>query len=422
MRGAGPLAIGLMAAAGMLLAPQGAASGQEGADPLRSPAAVAVAFAAQGAPTVRLAHGRRRQPDGAAVTADDPVRVASVSKLVVAVGVMRLVEAGRLDLDADVSRYLGWRLRHPAHPDHAITLAQLLGHRAGLVDGVDYILPLDGDLPNVLGDPAAWDAARAPGGAFAYANINFPVVAAAMEGATGERFDRLMQAQLFAPLGIDACFNWTTCSDAAIARAVTLYRPDGTVARDDLGGQRPDCPVVPARDGGCDLARYVLARNGSSFSPQGGLRISMNGLARIGQMLLRRGDGFLTPASVARLMRVEAVAPLSTTVGEGGEGRFFCRYGLGMQRLATRRAGCMDDPAGDGRPRTGHAGEAYSLRSGLWLDMRRRTGIAYYVSGLPETGAPPGARSAFTAAEEAMFAATLGRASVSGRGVNPPAP
>ena len=39
---------------------------------------------------------------GRALTVDDPARIASVSKLVVAIAVMRLVEAGKLDLDADV--------------------------------------------------------------------------------------------------------------------------------------------------------------------------------------------------------------------------------------------------------------------------------------------------------------------------------
>src|SRR5437016_2264795 len=47
-----------------------------------------------------------------AVTPDDPARVASVSKMVVAIGVMQLVEAGKLDLDRDVSDYLGWNLRN----------------------------------------------------------------------------------------------------------------------------------------------------------------------------------------------------------------------------------------------------------------------------------------------------------------------
>ena len=56
------------------------------------------------------------RPDDAVlpVTERTLFRVASISKLVVAVGVMRLVEQGRLDLDADVSALLGWPLRHDA--------------------------------------------------------------------------------------------------------------------------------------------------------------------------------------------------------------------------------------------------------------------------------------------------------------------
>jgi CubicO group peptidase (beta-lactamase class C family) len=338
-------------------------------------AAVLIAFDRTGAQQTRVVRGLADRSSGRALTADDPVRIASVSKLTVALGVMRLVDQRRIDLDADVSRYLGWQLRHPRHPDRPITLAMLLSHRAGMADGISYGLPLDGDLEVALRDPAAWDATRAPGGAFAYANINFPVIAAAMEGATGERFDLLMQRVVFRPLNVDACFNWTTCSDAAVARHVVLYRPTQMVARDDLGGVRPTCPVAPATDGSCDLSTYRLARNGSSFGPQGSLRISARGLATIGEMLLRDGGRFLTPRSFRRLTRMQPVAPLrAASVGEGGEGEFFCRYGFAMQQLATRRPGCRDDPFGDGRERIGHAGEAYSLLSGIWLDRERGTG------------------------------------------------
>ena len=45
---------------------------------------------------------------GRLVTIDDPARVASISKLVVSLGAMRLVEQSKLDLDRDVSLYLGW--------------------------------------------------------------------------------------------------------------------------------------------------------------------------------------------------------------------------------------------------------------------------------------------------------------------------
>jgi len=370
------------------------------------PAAVAVRFDRDGTIETRVSEGLADPARGRVATADDPVRVASVSKLVVALGVMRLVEAGKLDLDRDVSDYLGWRLRHPAWPDRPVTLAALLGHRSGLTDNIDYALPLDADLETELSKPAAWDNARPPGGDFSYANLNLPVVAAVIEGATGERFDQAMSRFVFQPLGLDACFNWPTCSDGAVARAVLLRGADGTVQRDDLGGKRPDCPVVPATDGSCDLARYRLARHGAGFSPQGGLRISANGLARIGILLLRNGAGFLKPESLARLRTMTAVHPAS---GEG-TGGFFCEYGIAMHSTggpALADPDCRDDLFGDGRLRLGHSGDAYGLRSGLWFDLEAGDGIAYFTTQVPE--GQKGERSAYSSAEEALIDRALRR-------------
>lgn len=350
------------------------------------------------------ARGYADRATGRIVTADDPVRIASVSKLVTALGVMRLVEAGKLDLDRDVSDWLGWRLRNPAYPETPITLRLLLSHRSSLTDNADYVIPLGDSLENWLKRPGAWDAAHPPGTYFRYTNLNFPVIASVMEKASGERFDALMARIVFRPLGVDACMNWTSCSDAAVARAVVLTDASGKVLRDDLKGARPACPVVPAADGSCDLAAYAPGTNGALFSPQGGVRISMRGLARIGRMMLNGGEGFLTTASLAAietpLWRYDGA---NGQTGEGNDGRFFCAYGLAVHTLANR--GCRDDPFGDGRRRIGHSGDAYGLRSGLWIDRAKGAGIAFFVTALPDD-APKG-RSAFTAAEEDRLRASL---------------
>lgn len=331
---------------------------------------------------------------GRRVTADDPVRIASISKLVTALGVMRLVEQKKLSLDRDVSDYLGWKLRNPAFPRDRITLRLLLGHRSSLTDGADYVIPLGETVRQRLNDPRAWDAAHRPGRWFKYTNLNFPVVASVMEKVTGERFDKLMDRLVIKPLGLKACFNWATCDDATIARAVVLTDAAGAVLRDDLKGARPACPVVPAADGSCDLTVYKPGENGALFSPQGGLRISMNDLTRIGQMLVRAR--FLGQRSVDALRKVPFI-PANRGDRENG---FFCNYGLALHQLASTANDCRDDPFGDGKRRWGHSGEAYGLRSGLWLDGKR--GIAFFTTSVPDD-APKG-RSAFTAAEEAVIA------------------
>jgi len=335
---------------------------------------------------------------GRALTIDDPVRIASITKLHVALGVMRLVEQGKLDLDEDVSGHLGWTLRNPAFPDRPITLRLLLSHRSSLRDDVSYALPLDMTVERALAAPEAWDREHPPGTFFRYSNLGFPVVASIMEQATGERFDRLMDRLVLKPLALDACFNWTTCSEARLARAVVLYAPDGTVVRDDLKGLRPPCPVVPAANGGCDLAGYRLGSNGALFSPQGGLRISVRDLAKVGAMLLRRGrlaDGrrFLGEASLAELERLHWRFD-----GANGdtEENFYCGYGLAVQILAS--CAPKDDPFADGIPRLGHAGDAYGLRSGLWIDRSTGRGIAYFATGLGDD--PPRGRSSYRSIEE----------------------
>ena len=384
----------------------GAAVAASAAEPVSQ---VRVAFDRDGIVATHV-EGKAHLATGRNVTADDPVRVASISKLVTAIGVMRLVEAGTLDLDADVSTYLGWPLRHPRFPGTKITLRLLLSHQSSLTDAAGYYAtPLGETLKTILDDPKAWDDAHAPGAHFRYTNLNFPLVAMAMESATGERFDRLMQRLVLAPLELDACFNWAACDDATAMRAVVLYR-DGHVVRDDNLAGKPACAVVTAEGADCDLTRWKPGENGALFSPQGGLRISANGLARIGRLLLNHGeiDGvrLLMPASVDAM-----VVPQWTFDGgngvtheeDTGDGRnqaFFCRYGLAVQTLATPVDGCGDDPFGDGVARVGHSGDAYGLRSGLWVDLLAGTGVVYFAT---DAGASPaGAHSAFSRIEETL--------------------
>lgn len=346
----------------------------------------------------RIAEGDADRATHRLVTADDPVRVASISKLAVALAVMRLVERGTLDLDRDVSTYLGWRLRNPAFPDAPITLRQLLSHTSGVRDAAGYGIALDGDLTARMAEPGAWDAGHGAG-YFAYANLNYPLIAAVMEGATATRFDRIMPEQVFAPLKIAGCFNWSTCAPDAAAHAVVLYRAWGEVAYDDLHGRPPACPGNPAQDGSCDLTRYRLSHSSGFFSPQGGMRIAPTGLARIGAALVR--PGFLSRASLAEMTR-----PAWRYNGQNGdiEGGFYCAFGLGVMILGAqgRPVACRDDPIGDGRLRIGHAGEAYGLRSGLWVDPATGKGVAFYTTAVADD-APVG-RSAYTAREEAMVA------------------
>jgi CubicO group peptidase (beta-lactamase class C family) len=347
---------------------------------------------------------------GRAITADDPVRIASISKLVVSIGVMRLVEQGKLNLDADVSDTLGYSLRNPNFPDVPITLRLLLSHRSSLTDAAGYWqVPFDSDFRTVTDDARAWDKQHAPGTYWRYANAGFPVIATVMERATGERFDLLMQRLVLKPLNLHACYSWPTCDDATAARAVVLYE-DGKPVVDDNHGRKPDCGFTKASDGSCDLSKWRAGTSSNAFGPQGGLRISANDLSKIGRLLLGEGkvDGVrLLQAESVRAMigpewsyapgngyTQEEDDPIRVTPG------FTCRYGLAVHTLASGLNNCGDDPFGDGVARIGHSGNAYGLLAGLWVDRKRGTGVVYFATGMDK--AAPGAHSAFSAVEERL--------------------
>ncbi len=338
--------------------------------PLPAPAHIHMEFRAKG--MIRAAVKGDAGVQGRRVSENDPVRVASISKLVGALAVMRLVDEGKIDLDLDISRYLGFWVRNPAFPDQPITMRHLLSHQSGIRDKVDYILPLDGAIKTVLDNPESWEGKYPPGSYFSYANLNSPIIAATVEAATGERFDKLVERTVLTPMKLDACFNWQAgCSAERRAQAVTLLRPNGDLAKDAPMQVEP-CVFVPAKsDGSCDIARYQLGKNGSAFSPQGGLRISARDLSKIGQLLLRKGKPILSRKSFDEMTRVQW--QFSGQNGDDEKG-YFTAYGLGVHMLK--------DVKGD--VWMGHVGEAYSLRAGLWVNMKSGKGQMRYVTMVDE--------------------------------------
>lgn len=367
------------------LAPLEAEDAAKNAGP--PPASVVVVFDRE---TIRplIVEGLANKEAARALEANDPVRIASISKLIMSLTALRLMDEGKVDLDRDVSEYLGWQLRSPNHSEAPVTLKHLLTHRAGLSDKAGYIIPLGESLEAKLADPAAWRDTGFPGVAdFEYANLGSPVVATVLEAASGERYDRLVERVVFKPLGVKACLNWTLCDAEMQARAVALYRDTGEVARDAPSDLPPAC-TIPVKDGvDCNLESYVPGTNASIFSPQGGVRIGMMDLARIGQELQRWASSDFLSANALGLWWGEMFAA-SAQHAPGERVADFCAYGLAAYAL-DNEAPCVDELINDGNARIGHGGEAYGLRSGLWMSFTNppAASYAYFTTEVPP---PPG--------------------------------
>ncbi|MEO1028449.1 MAG: serine hydrolase domain-containing protein, partial [Pseudomonadota bacterium] len=145
---------------------------------------------------------------------DHKVRIASISKLLTAIGVMQLVEQGRVDLDADVSVWFDFDFRNPSHPETPITIRQLLAHTSSIRDGGRYWLLgeetfSDFFLPNgaLFNQGAYFASDHPPGSYFAYSNLNFGALAGIIERASGRRFDQYMRENVLLPLGLNTSFS-----------------------------------------------------------------------------------------------------------------------------------------------------------------------------------------------------------------------
>jgi len=328
-------------------------------------------------------------------------RVASISKLVASVAVMRLVDQGRLDLDADVSEVLGWPLRHPQFPHAPISLRLLMTHRSGLTDAAGYAWGTDTALREVLApggrlfrDAAAWQRDRAPGTWFRYVNLNWGVIGTVMERAAGERFDHLMRRLLLQPLGLRGGFQpaGTTADLAAqfppeVADDIaTLYRKRRTQGEREIW--EPEGPWVPQVDErqpwptgrSTGLEGYVPGTNGTLFSPQGGLRISTADLGTLMQMLMNggthRGQTLLSARALAELSREQwrsnPQRPNGDTQDDGMRS-----WALGPQRFTDASGPGRGDRLVEGGGLTGwgHLGDAYGLLGAFVLDPVRRNGM-----------------------------------------------
>lgn len=358
-------------------------------------------------------------------------RIASISKLVTTLGVLRLVEDGKLSLDADIAVYLGYPVRNPHFPQAPITLRMLLTHTSSLRDDAGYFSWGAGrNLKDVLtpggslyGSGAMWSGHAKPGAYFSYANLPWGIVGTLMEKATGERFDRLMKRLIVDPLGLQGGFNPAEFSPDRVANLATLYRkasagdiqtwnPQGPwiVQVDDYTLQ---APVSPAPEG------YVIGSNATLFGPQGNFRASAADLGRIMLMLMNGGElegrRFLKRESIDALFsqqwRLDGASNGNSCDGTRKER--FQSWGLGTQRfLDVSGPGCGDRLVeGGGFTGVGHLGEAYGLTGAFVLDHKARNGLVFLTGGPgfdPETYG--GKYSSFFRHEELILTALHRRA------------
>ena len=384
--------------------------------------------------TFNYAKGMAHQSEDGLITpltTQHKVRVASISKFVMTLGFMTLVESGQVDLNRDVSDYLGFKLRNPNFPEHPITATQLLSHTSSIRDAGVYFLPYGAQFQDFFqpskhyleGAHFASGNNRAPGQFFNYSNLNFGILAGIIENVSGERFDKFMDRVIFKPLSLEISFNNCRFANMNHKHIATLYRrgvggatwdPDGpwipqvddTLRLCYYGGPKVSSSVAHNLD---ELKDYQLGSNPTLFSPQGGLRASATDLATLAQLLLSEDDlaGRDKNAILSRQAIQQMLAPVWQYRADkknghtGGEAdpsdisqlNLQRTYGLSTHIIDLKQWGLADEQS----VWYGHMAAAYGLLGQLWINPKTNQGIIILLTGM---GDNPGAVPRTTPMEE----------------------
>lgn len=269
---------------------------------------------------------------GEAITGETPFPIGSLTKSFTAVLVRQAIEAGQLDADGPVQRYLPWFRVADAEASSCITLRPLLNQTSGLsrADGIAPLLQGSrASIEELARGMGAISLNRPVGESFEYGNLNYMLLGAVLQAVTGQSWDALVRERVMRPL---ATTHSHTDHDSA--------RRDGMTA---LHRMWFGAPVV-------QQTRLL-----PGFAPTGSLVASASDMARCLQMLLAGGDApagrVLSPQGVAQLVTPGSPPARSTLLsaefvfryGEGWfVGPFRCR---GRCALAPRQPGfvrCVD--------------------------------------------------------------------------------
>lgn len=348
--------------------------------------------------------GRRDIPANKPVTRDTRFRAASVSKLFTIFALLQLVEQGKISLDDDAGKFLGFALRNPNQPQKKISVRMLAGHTSSIRDGKIYSIPPHFGVEEFFSprgkfwEDGAHFAPETVGEYFTYSNLNYGLLGTIIEYVTNQRFDLYMKENLFKQLDIKADYLPGNFAPREFELLGTIYQKKnplglwdefgdwfGTV--DDFNGIQPPKDTVRLQNpyaqnfqGVCSLDGYRVGTNATIFSPQGGLRISFAELAHALEMIINGGI-FRGRRILSRESLDEMFTPNWIFDGTNGDtcGGVMLNYGLGTYFIDGKSSArvCRNRQIN----LLGHTGAAYGLLSGIFFIPNSKDGFIYMLNG-----------------------------------------
>lgn len=216
-----------------------------------------------------------------AMSADTKIRIASITKVILAMNGFKMAENGIVDIDESIGTYWGFPVANPNFPNDAITLRNIFSHTSSIAD-IDSYKNIEGRLRgngifrNVKpSDPAGWS----------YCNYAFGVAGTTLEKAANKTIYQISQENFFEPMGIDASFAAGRLKNKELL--ASLYYADGSLAR--------------SRETMAGFVGNDTPGNNGAFM-MGGLCISAQDLAKMISILANdgvyQGTRYLTEESI----------------------------------------------------------------------------------------------------------------------------
>jgi CubicO group peptidase (beta-lactamase class C family) len=184
-------------------------------------------------------------------------RPGSVSKLIVWTAVMQQVEAGKIDLDADVNKYLDFNVTGMG--GKPISMRELMQHTAGFEEHARGIISARNDLPTFEAILKAKVPARIfpPGSTPAYSNYGASLAGYIVERVSGEPFDAYLEKHIFQPLEMTHSSFQQPLPPALEPFIATGYRlASGEAQPFEYIGPRPAGSMSSSAD---DMAHFMIA-------------------------------------------------------------------------------------------------------------------------------------------------------------------
>lgn len=252
----------------------------------------------QGDQIVHLQGFGMADPSGRTVTPQTPFLIFSTTKSFTALAIMQLVEAGKIELDAPVQRYLPWFRVADEAASAQITVRHLLYQTSGLPETADADVGLltstdthaSASEQTVRGLRAV-SLDRPVGATFTYVNANYVTLGLIVQAVSGQSYESYIQEHVFTPLDMRQSFTAKAAAQSH-GLAIGYQYWFGHPFPADLAYNRSNLPAGGLISSAEDMTHYLIAQLNQGRYGQASI-LSPKGVAEMhAPAVRRRGDQF----------------------------------------------------------------------------------------------------------------------------------